>query len=401
MEGLLMRRYRRAQGGISLIEALVAMAVMAFGTLAVLGVQTSLRANADVSKQRNEAVRIAQAAMEAARGYGTAAIFDEIEAEGAVSVEVYEAANAAYTAETRVEDAHLYADDPALEEARPRRKTVSVIVQWTDRSGQVQSVSLQSAVDRVPPGLSASLVVPGDISAVRLPGGRNAGIPREASTSDDGTTSSFTPPGSSAAWVFDNLTGNITQSCVDEACTDLNARLLTGYVRFATTTSGGLAPTDGDAKAPPGTAVLVDVVYQQTSPSSLAGTDKACFERLDAGYVTYWCAVPLGSTGTNWAGRSTISTSSLSIATSMTETSASQVRICRYTTELGNLLVPSQMTNEEHPNTYNQVRTALTNQNFLVIKAGDGTTAFACPDGDDNVGDPYLSGRTYAHQPTP
>lgn len=395
-----MQKHRRAQRGISLIEAMVAMAVMAFGTLAVLGVQTSLRANADVSKQRNEAVRIAQAAMEAARGYGTTTVYEEIEAVGATSVEVYEAANAAYTVETRVEDAHLYADSTELEEARPRRKTVSVLVQWTDRSGQVQTVSLHSAVDRVPPGLAASLVVPGDTGAVRLPGGRNAAIPTGASPSEDGT-SSFTPPGSTAAWVFDNITGHITKSCVGEVCTDFNARLLTGYIRFATTTAGGIAPTDGDAKAPPGTAVLVDVVYQQTAPSSQAGSNKPCFERLDAGYVTYWCAVPLGSSGTNWSGRSTISTSSLSIATAMTETSSSLVRVCRYTTKLGNLLVPADMTNDEHPYTYSQVRNALTNQNFLVIKAGDNTAAFACPDGDDNIGDPYLSGRTYAHQPTP
>lgn len=390
----------RPQRGISLIEALVAMTVMAFGTLAVLGVQTSLRANADVSKQRGEAVRIAQAAMEAARGYGSLTNYEDIEAAGAAAVSVYDAANASYTAEIRVEDAHLYDDDPALEEARPHRKTVTVVVEWTDRSGQVQSVTLQSAVDRVPPGLQASLVVPADQSAVRQPEGRSAAIPREATMSEDGRTSRFTPPGSTAAWVFDNITAHITQSCVGDVCTAFNARLLTGYVRFATTTAGGLAPTDGDAKAPPGTAVLVDVVYSQTSPSDQVGTNKSCFERLDAGYVTYWCAVPLGTSGTSWSGRSTISTASLAIATSMTETSATLHRVCRYTTKLGNLTVPANMTNDEHPNTYASARNALVNQNFLTIRAGNGSTAFACPDGDDNVGDPYLSGRTYAHQPT-
>ena len=47
-----MRRNRlpRAQRGLSLVEAMVAMAVMGFGTLAVLGVQASLRLNGDIAK---------------------------------------------------------------------------------------------------------------------------------------------------------------------------------------------------------------------------------------------------------------------------------------------------------------------------------------------------------------
>ncbi len=64
------RSARRPVRGTSLVEAVVAMAVMAFGMLAVVGVQSTLRLNADVAKQRSEAVRIAQEAMEAARGFG-------------------------------------------------------------------------------------------------------------------------------------------------------------------------------------------------------------------------------------------------------------------------------------------------------------------------------------------
>ena len=63
-------RFARARSrGISLIEAMVALAVMAFGTLGVLGVQTTLRLNADIAKQRNEAVRIGQETIEAARSF--------------------------------------------------------------------------------------------------------------------------------------------------------------------------------------------------------------------------------------------------------------------------------------------------------------------------------------------
>ncbi len=60
---------RRAQRGVSLVEAIVAMAVMAFGMMAIVGLQTTLRANSDVAKQRSEAVRIAEEAIETARAF--------------------------------------------------------------------------------------------------------------------------------------------------------------------------------------------------------------------------------------------------------------------------------------------------------------------------------------------
>ena len=56
--------------GVSLIEALVALAVMAFGLLGVVGMQATLRFNADVSRQRAEAVRMAQEQMENMRSFG-------------------------------------------------------------------------------------------------------------------------------------------------------------------------------------------------------------------------------------------------------------------------------------------------------------------------------------------
>ena len=39
--------------GVSLIEALVALAVMAFGILGVVGMQSNMRTGADISRQRS------------------------------------------------------------------------------------------------------------------------------------------------------------------------------------------------------------------------------------------------------------------------------------------------------------------------------------------------------------
>ena len=58
------------------------------------------------------------------------------------------------------------------------------------------------------------------------------------------------------------------------------------------------------------------------------------------------------------------------------------------------------MSNEEHPLDYVNVRTSLVNQNFLMIGAGDGTTAFTCPNETDSTGVlEFIDGDTYRHQP--
>ena len=56
---------RRARnGGFALIEAMVAMLVMAFGMLSLVGMQSMLSRNADTAKQRTEAQRLAEEKLE-------------------------------------------------------------------------------------------------------------------------------------------------------------------------------------------------------------------------------------------------------------------------------------------------------------------------------------------------
>ena len=62
-------RTRRAQAGVSLVEALVAFLVTAFGMLSIAGMQASLSRNSDTAKQRSEAVRLAQQKMEQLRSF--------------------------------------------------------------------------------------------------------------------------------------------------------------------------------------------------------------------------------------------------------------------------------------------------------------------------------------------
>ena len=58
-----------AQRGIGLIEALLAFLVLSLGMLAIARLQSDLRSNAELARQRSEAVRIAQQEIETLRAY--------------------------------------------------------------------------------------------------------------------------------------------------------------------------------------------------------------------------------------------------------------------------------------------------------------------------------------------
>ena len=400
-----MRRMARPPRGVSLIEAMVALAVMAFGTLGVLGVQTTLRLNADVAKQRNEAVRIAQETIEAARSFELVRS-DDADVDtwaGIVDTVVdpvpgYTVANTSYRVETRVEEAAGLHD--------PRAKTVVVDVSWTDRSNQPQSIRLSSSVHGVPPALAGSLALATDTGPLRNPGRRHPAIPPDAEAPQQDGTSRYAPPGADGVrWVFNNVTGYITQMCLADACTPVDARLLAGHVRFATAAAiDGREPVGADAEVPPGVAFPVGMTVHQTLPTlaNRGGRSPTCYQRLDAGLgaVAYFCAVPVGATGA-WSGRSLVLHPD--IAANLGETSAAKLRICRYTPYREHRTVgpnrATQMRNDEHPLDYADVRSSLINQNFLVINAGNGIDAFDCPTDEDGSGTPFLDGRTYRHQP--
>lgn len=372
--------HRRRQRGVSLVEALVAMLVMSFGTVAVLGVQASLRMNADVAKQRSEAVRLAEEALEDYRDFGTLADFEALADQDPEAVAGFES-NTTFTRSVTVANG-----------AMPRERVLTADVGWTDRRGEAHIVRLVSSVHGVPTELAGSLVVAADTSYARMPGQRHPGIPPGAQIQEDGT-SRFTPPGATGVtWVFNNATGAITQICVDASCTDTDARLLAGFVVFAT---GLTQPTTNQAEVPPSpkpAGYTVEVQLAQTAPST-ATID--CYEdQGSSAWVAYYCAVPLG-VGTSWSGRSTVQ--GLPLASDLGDDHDDKYRVCRYTPVRNNgAVTPPTFTNVHHPYNYLNVSTALVQQNFLVIRAGDDSNAFDCPDDTD---DDLVLGRTWRHQP--
>ncbi len=369
--------------GVSLIEALVALAVMAFGMLGVVGMQSTLRFNSDVSKQRSEAVRIVQETVEQRRNFSTISAltgysdFDAIVSRATVAIA---GANATFTvSETATADS----------EAAPM-KTLVVSAAWQDRIDQTQLAQVTTIISRSSAAISAALVTPAGGGAAQRPSGRNSSIPRGATDLGDGTSRLDLPPpvaGPLVSWMFNNATGVIQQVCLDGVCSTSDLRLLAGFVSFST---GVTPPTVADGASPSSTAIPLDITITVTDPLA---APVLCFTSLTSPFqfIEYFCALPVNG-ASKWSGYPTFS--GPTFALSATDANALAFRVCRYTPSVSG----TTTLNSEHPASYVDVTDTLTNQNFLVIRAGNGTVPFNCP-GDD----PGKAGNTntYPYQPAP
>ena len=412
-----MMHRRAGQRGVSLIEAVVAMGVMAFGILAVVGVQATLRGSGDLARQRTEAMRIAQEQMEEYRGYAALEAgasggvdFEEIDPDPRTAVDTSGMAldgrlNTTFYATVT---APTYANSAAM-------KPVAVTVDWTDRSGLFQSVELRSVIAGVPQGMSGSLALPPARQPFAAPRGRHRSVPVAAFSLPVASRSVFKPPqgaGGSIAWVFNNVTGlvvgicnvsasitnaNITESeaegCVSSASAT-SAQLLSGYVRFA---NGD--PSEGtEAEDPTGSSLNLDIALALTSshPATQACVDDASSNAVEAGArreVTYYCLIYSNDAGT-WAGRARVSPQAFSVGSPwvIASSGSTAFKVCRYTP----LAADSGTRNVDHPLDYTEAGssrgTGLANQNFLVISAG-----FGCPTESVTTGD-LLNANTRLHQ---
>jgi len=403
---------RHKSRGVSLIEAVVALAVMGFGMLGVAAMQGTLRHNSDVARQRAEAARLGSEAIEALRSYsvvnaaaGKISYADIVSGVAAPQLNLpgtVTGTNATYTRTVQVFD-----------NTAQNRKTVQVLVTWVDRSNTQQEVRLSTEIERSPPELAAALIVPGTGTVTQKPGGRHPTIPPQAVLNTDGT-SSFSPPGGgSVVWVFNNGTGVIEKVC-NPGCVVGTGRLLAGYINFATlpvqpTWADSESPTEDALPAFTATPPTAGIAISQTAPASPPSSPQCFYEQLPgsplpAKVIAYYCAIFVNtstSPGFVWSGQSTLN--GLSLATSIGDSSATAFKVCRYTTLYGSAanstLVGTgtpALTNDDHPFTYDKVDRNLVNQNFLVIRAGDGITPYGCP--DDNTST-LVNGRTWHHQP--
>ena len=227
-----------------MVEALVALAVMSFGMLALVGVQATMRLNSDVAKQRGEATRIATEEIERLRGFRTIAVLANEPAYA--SYDSMDTGTPAYDAAGGIGNTTYTIARTVITAAGSRHKSIAVRVNWIDRSNQAQSVTLETAISGTDPALAGLLAVLPTASATNQRSGRHASIPPVAVDLGD-HRSAFKPFDAGAvAWIFDNVTGLITSRCIGIATaqtnialadltncgTPINGRLLAGEVSF-------------------------------------------------------------------------------------------------------------------------------------------------------------------------
>lgn len=388
-----------AQAGVTLIEALVALLIMAFGMVAMIGIQSNMRTSADLARQRSEAVRLAQQDIEQLRAFASLTLADGAPEQARAYSQIAEdsasnagdgSSNTQFALTRTVQTADSQSD-------------VKVTVTWLDRSnGNVDapnSVSLRSFITRADPKLAASLSIAPDGLPARRPQARDPSIPVKAK--DVGSNRSiYKPPNSGGiAWVFDNLTGLIVSRCSglsDSASNaDFSASTLSlycnnnvaalpvsGFVRFSLAT-----PPDSDY--PGSDALPLDLVFSLTStghpdPAFECSDDApatAVSNRPDG--VSYFCAVYPGSTG-SWSGQLLLNGLALGDG---------GYRVCRYSADYdGN----GKRDNAEHPSAYSAVTAALTAQNFLVVRAAASCPAGHAKDIDQGY---FFNSATESHQP--
>ncbi|WP_457324766.1 type IV pilus modification PilV family protein [Roseateles sp. P5_E11] len=413
----LSRAALRRQRGVTLIEALVALLVMSFGMLALVGLMSNLRRGGDLAKQRSEAMRIARAEIatlrafsELERGAATpaaAAVYDEITTPAAPAPVTPADSNTTYSVQRTVTDL-----------TDVQAKQVRVRVDWIDRAGDRQFVNLDTVIARVDPIFSAAVGFAPPAGPVTHPSGRNPVIPAGAKQLD-GKNSAFIPSGARAdVWIFNNLTGVITGVCTTQfaagtavsavtaaavaSCKDSlagtgagYAYLLSGVIRFSNTNPAN--PSQPEAFAIPLTApTLVSGSYSlprldpQFQPVMSGGNltldsftatpptvtsaehQPECFQDSPSTspstqpFVTYNCIVYPDTSTKYWSGQLELTGLSLG-------TTAAEYRVCRYSADYngsGGMFTADwkALENEEHPAVYARVTGSLARQNFLVIK---------------------------------
>jgi Tfp pilus assembly protein PilV len=400
----------RTQRGITLVEALVALAIMAGGMLAYAAMQGTLRQNSDLARQRSEATRVAQERMELLRRFTTVAAapgqpsYDGVQTALAVPV-LGLTGNTTYN----VSQAVVTSDDPPS-------KTLQVTVSWMDRSGQTQQVRLSSVLAGVSPALSGALAAPHGTSLVQRSRGRHPTIPYVAQELGNG--SSAFRASATAVWVFNNRTGAIIGRCdvapelATESLTAANladcshnttGQFLSGFIRFARRTDGP-ALNFLDAENPGSSALNLSVALGVEENDDGSRPSVQCFDNAPETaaaaatrqVVGYHCIVFANSSPT-WSGRSVIVPTGFSdvpdSAWALHNSNASAYKVCRYTPASSN---SDEVPNAEHPLEYEDVAGNLVNQNFLVISAVKN-----CPtDGpaDLDNGD-FVNANTLQHQP--
>ena len=380
------------QQGFTLIEALIALAVLAIGSLALTSLQLWLDHGTSVARQRSDAVRLAQSQLEQLRGFDRLA-----SASGHLAHADLASGSDSPTAGT----------DAAFERrwtvGQPSgfEKQLVVEVGWTDRHGQPQQARLATLLASVEPADSGALATPPVAAPLGLPAHRLPPVPGAAHYLGRGL-SALQWPGSGSYLVFDAARGRSISRCVGSVTTSLTAANVCSTPFEATIVSGsitGLTPGfDSDAQAAALTLTLAP-------GHSAAGSADCIVTRVptsgpwprapgaplptasNGARYHYACLVAVALPGGTWSGELRLTPRAGSLL-------RANDRFCALSWDRDHSGTRGD-SNDEHPLAYAGVQRSLGAQNFVYQPRIDATTPAPCP------ADATVNGLLVAHLPLP
>lgn len=370
---------KQQQSGTTLVEALVALLVMALGMLAVLGLQGHLRASGEQAKQRGAAGRLLVDEVERLRSADMPTRTPSLPADALAFDEIVSATRTVDTAQTS------FTLTRSVQPAGPTAVSVLLEVRWEDRQHdgtEAHKLTWRTLLPRPDAALQASLATgPAGGARVGLPSGVHPALPLQA-VPLDAERSAFKPLESGGiAWILHSASARITHSCettqpssalkaIDiAACTPLPiaAWLLSGHVHTSLATPPDAVQPSDSAPAF-GVQLTLSSTPHLTPPLCFVDAERNKAKGLKA--VDYHCAiVPRSPTSQDprpyWSGE--LQLTGLPLATG-------GVRVCRYSADHDG---DGSIGNAEHPAQYQQVVGPLVQQNHLLVRFEENCPAAA------------------------
>lgn len=342
------RNHRRR--GFALIEAAIALLVVALGLLTLGATFLKLSRSEDVAKQRGEATRLVQDRIEALRSYTQIA-------SGAGVVSWNGLASGTDTITTNTDFTRTWTlGGSSTDTMRPAVVTVT----WTDRADEAQTVSMATVISRTDPADVGALGFPLPANTtLKRPKNRNLNIPVPASDLGNGE-SAFRLPNTNFAVVFSNESGYVVKQCNLNAdvteitltdlsnCSDATAYILAGYISLNSLGSfpTGLAINTGGIDGASGATCSVSDAIDQTTNNVIAG------------YKYYLCVISVPTSGSAWSGGPKLAAPALN--------SGSNLLVCRFQFPATNGI----SANQRNVQPYASVAESLDSQNYVITSNG-------------------------------
>jgi Tfp pilus assembly protein PilV len=338
------RCFRRR--GFALIEAAIALLIVALGLLTVGATFLKLSRSEDLARQTGEATRLVQERIETMRSYTRIT-----DAGGVVSWNGLASGTDTITGNVDYTRSWTLGGSSG-DTMRP----LVVAVSWVDRSNEAQSVSMSTVISRIDPADVGSLGFPLPANTtLKRPKNRSLNIPVPSSDLGNGE-SAFRFPNTNSAAVFSNETGYVVKLCSLAAgvstitlgdlgaCSNTNAYILAGFIAV-----------DAGSTFPAGLSINANgIIGDEATTCSVSAAIELSNNPSIAGYRYYLCVISVATSGATWSGTTLVAAPALS--------AGSDVLICRFQFPAASGI----SSNQRNVQPYVGVAESLDNQNYLI-----------------------------------